>query len=76
MSPKTLEVIFKKHLGIAPGKFFLNLRLKSADRLVVNSDLEMSEIAVRTGFASLSAFSRAYRKEFGVAARFRRAQNL
>ena len=74
VSCKTLETIFKRDLGTTPSRFFLNLRLKLADRLVLNSDLDMREISVRSGFSSLSAFSRAYSRQFGASARQRRAQ--
>lgn len=69
ISSATLETIFKRHTGLTPGKFYLNLRLKAAKRMVLDSSLSFQEIAVRTGFNSLSAFSRAYRKAFGQAAR-------
>jgi transcriptional regulator GlxA family with amidase domain len=39
--------------------------LKIANRLVMDSGLAMREIAVRSGFNSLSAFSRAYAVRFG-----------
>ena len=60
VSAKTLEEIFKRHVGVTPGRFYLDLRLKVANRLVLDSNLSMREIAVRSGFNSLSAFSRAY----------------
>lgn len=69
VSSKTLEAVFKKHVGMTPGRFYLNLRLKSANRMVNDSNLSLREIAVRSGFNSLSAFSRAYAQNFGMAPR-------
>ena len=69
VSSNTLETIFKRHVGMTPGRFYLNLRLKAANRLVLDTDLSLREIAVRSGFNSLSAFSRAYSKGFGKPAR-------
>ncbi len=69
VSSKTLEAVFKKHVGMTPGRFYLNLRLKSANRMVNDSNLSLREIAVRSGFNSLSAFSRAYGQAFGKSAR-------
>ena len=69
VSSNTLESIFKKHVGMTPGRFYLNLRLKAANRMVEGSNLSLREIAVRSGFNSLSAFSRAYGREFGKSAR-------
>jgi transcriptional regulator GlxA family with amidase domain len=60
--------MFKRHTGMTPGKFYLNLRLKAANRLILDSSLSFQEIAVRSGFNSLSAFSRAYSREFGRSA--------
>ena len=73
VSSNTLEALFKKHMGMTPGRFYLNLRLKTASRMVLDTNLSMREIAVRSGFNSLSAFSRAYRQGFGKSAREVRA---
>ena len=72
ISSSTLEAIFKRNLGMTPGRFYLNLRLKAANRLVIDTDLSLQEIAVRSGFNSLSAFSRAYTNSFGRSARHTR----
>ena len=69
VSSNTLEAIFKRHVDMTPGRFYLNLRLKSANRMVLDTDLSLREIAVRSGFSSLSAFSRAFRNSFGKSAR-------
>lgn len=69
VSSNTLESVFKKHVGMTPGRFYLNLRLKAANRMVQDSNLSLREIAVRSGFNSLSAFSRAYGQSFGKSAR-------
>ncbi len=69
VSSNTLESLFKRHVAMTPGKFYLNLRLKAANRLVLDTNLSLREIAVRSGFNSLSAFSRAYTKGFGKPAR-------
>lgn len=73
VSSNTLETIFKRNLGMTPGKFYIGLRLKAANRLVHDSDLSLREIAVRSGFGSLSSFSRAYANTFGISARELRA---
>lgn len=69
ISTNTLETIFKRNLGMTPGKFYVSLRLKAANRLVHDSDLSLREISVRSGFGSLSSFSRAYVNAFGKSAR-------
>ena len=55
-------------LGTSPGRYFRELRLGAARRLVVDTGLPMTEVAVRTGFGSASAFSRAFVRRFGASA--------
>jgi transcriptional regulator GlxA family with amidase domain len=68
MSTRTLEKLFRDTVGTSPGRFFLNLRLNAARRLVVDTRLAMTEVAVRTGFTSASSFARAFRRGFGTSA--------
>ncbi|WP_166416664.1 GlxA family transcriptional regulator [Cochlodiniinecator piscidefendens] len=72
VTPRTLELQFQKTLSISPARFFLNLRLQEARRLVEDSRLPLSEIAVRTGFNAQSTFARAFRAKFGQNATQRR----
>ena len=67
VSVKTLELLFRRALQVTPGAFYLNLRLQQARKLVIDTGLGLQEIAVRTGFGSQSAFSRAFRNAFGLA---------
>lgn len=67
ISVKSLELLFRRALQVTPGAFYLNLRLQQARKLVIDTRLGMQEIAVRTGFGSQSAFSRAFRNAFGLA---------
>lgn len=68
VSVRTLENLFRDSVGTSPGRYFLTLRLNAARRLVVDTRLAMTEVAVRTGFASASAFARAFRRGFGASA--------
>ena len=68
VSVRTLEDLFRRTIGESPAAYFLQLRLQAARRLVVDSNLPMQEIAVRTGFSSLSAFSRAFSRHTGLSA--------
>ncbi len=58
---------FDREIGNTPGAYFLVLRLNTARRLVLDTALKMTEIALRTGFSSEAAFSRAFKREFGAA---------
>ncbi|MCQ8781984.1 GlxA family transcriptional regulator [Mangrovibrevibacter kandeliae] len=66
VSTRTLEGLFLRTVGRTPGAFFLQLRLKAARRLLVDTRLPIGEAALRTGFGSTAALSRAFRREFGV----------
>ncbi|MGB3875555.1 MAG: GlxA family transcriptional regulator [Shinella zoogloeoides] len=65
-STRKLETLFAGGLGIGPGKYYLRLRLTAAQRLVRDTPLSMQDVALRSGFDSLSAFSRAFRNHFGA----------
>lgn len=66
MSVRMLENLFLEALKISPGKYYRDLRMQVARRLIVDTKLSVLEIAIRTGFNSLSAFSRSYKNRFGV----------
>ncbi|MEZ5872159.1 MAG: GlxA family transcriptional regulator [Nitratireductor sp.] len=68
MSVRTLETLFLKTIGESPAAYFTKLRLQTARRMVIDTDLPMQEIAIRTGFSSLSAFSRAFTRHAGAPA--------
>lgn len=65
-STRKLETLFTSGLGTAPGRYYLRLRLTAAQRMVRDTPLSMQEVALRSGFDSLSAFSRAFRNHFGA----------
>ena len=65
-STRKLETLFTAGLGIGPGKYYLRLRLTAAQRLVRDTSLSIQDVALRSGFDSLSAFSRVFRNHFGA----------
>lgn len=68
LSQRRLEMLFADRLGTSPGRFFLDLRLDEARRLVTDTRLPLQEIALRTGFSGQVTFARAFRARFGMAA--------
>ncbi len=64
LSQRTLELLSHKHIGVSPSTYYLRLRLQAARRLVLDSNATMSDIAVRCGFNSQSAFSRAFKSRY------------
>ena len=65
LSPRRLEMLFRQHLEIGPGAFFLRLRLSEARRLALDTGLTVQDIAVRAGFSSPATLARAFRAAFG-----------
>ncbi|MCB1461725.1 MAG: GlxA family transcriptional regulator [Nitratireductor sp.] len=76
LSVRMLETLFVRTLGETPAAYFTKLRLQTARRMVVDTNLPMQEIALRTGFSSLSAFSRAFRRHAGMSGRALRLQAM
>lgn len=71
---RQLERLFQDHLHTSPVHFYLGLRLARARQLLRQSSMDVIEIALACGFASASAFSRAYRRQFAVAPRDDRSE--
>jgi transcriptional regulator GlxA family with amidase domain len=66
VSARRLETLFREAVDASPGAYYLALRLKAARRLVLDTRLSMADVAERTGFSSISALSRAFRREYGL----------
>ena len=64
ISSRRLENLFQLHLQTTPGAYYLNLRLLRGRKYVTDTLLPMQEIAIRTGFNSLSSFSRSFKKSY------------
>ncbi|QYY34495.1 AraC family transcriptional regulator [Ruficoccus sp. ZRK36] len=75
MSLSTLSRWFRKHLRLSPGEFLSQLRTARASKLLLDSPLNMTEIALECGYESPAAFSRAFRRQMGLSpSDFRRGQ--
>ena len=64
LSVRMLEYLFQQTLNQTPAAYYRRLRLQLARRMVVDTRLKLQEIAIRTGFNSLSSFSRIFRKYY------------
>lgn len=58
--------MFRHHTGMAPIKYFLQLKLNKAKDLLVSTSLSVKEIAVITGFESQYYFSKFFKKRTGM----------
>ena len=57
IGPRHLLRLFKKHLGASPTQVMRTTRIQRAKRFLDESDLPVSEIALRSGFRSLRRFN-------------------
>lgn len=68
LSPHYFLRTFSAVYSETPHSYLVNQRLERARRLLVSSDLAITEIALASGFENRCVFSRAYRKHFGTTA--------
>ena len=66
ISVRQLERLFKRHLGVTPGRFLREVKLRRANQLLTYTDLSTTEVAISVGFTSVSHFSRLYKRQFGI----------
>lgn len=57
---------FKSSYGVTPYQYVLRLRIDEAKRLLAITDRSITDIGIRLGFSSSSAFYRAFVKSVGV----------
>lgn len=60
---------FKRATGVTPHRYVLNRRLEHAKRLLADTDLALSEIALATGFCDQSHLTRRFRQLLGTTPR-------
>ena len=57
---------FAELLDVSPNTYLYRWRIRQATNLLDTSDLSIPEVAVRAGYESESAFSRAFKDETGL----------
>jgi AraC-like DNA-binding protein len=67
LSPSRFRELFSRHFGRSPREYLRQARIMRAKRLMVGSDLTLSEIARRVGFSTVHSFSRAFKDREGIA---------
>lgn len=66
LSRRKIERLFKQQLNTSPLRYYTELRIGYARRLLQQTQMTVTEIAIATGFTSASHFSRCYKSYFGV----------
>ena len=64
LSTRQLERLFGKYLNSSPRKYLLELRLDRAQRLLLQTEMSVVEVALACGFENPGHFSRVYRATF------------
>ncbi|MEM6658364.1 MAG: GlxA family transcriptional regulator [Pseudomonadota bacterium] len=66
ISTRQLERLFGKYLNTSPKKYFMEIRLERAQKLLLQTEASVTEVALACGFENPGHFSRVYRSSFGV----------
>jgi len=64
ISTRQMERLFRKYLKRTPQRYYLELRLERAQRLLTQSSLPVMEVALACGFVSPSHFAKCYREQY------------
>ncbi len=65
LSTRQLERLFRRYLDRSPKRYYLELRLKKARSLLLQTDMSVINVALACGFSSPSHFSKCYRAYYG-----------
>jgi len=67
MSRTAFAERFNQLVGLPPMRYLAQWRMQTAARLLRQGDDPLARIAMRVGYESEAAFSRAFKREFGQA---------
>lgn len=65
LSRRQIERLFRRHLGCVPKRYYLEMRLRRARELLLQTAMPIMDITTSCGFKSPPHFSRCYRSQFG-----------
>lgn len=65
VSPRTLDRLVRRELGVAPGAYVRRRRLARATQYLRESERSVTEVAFACGFTDSNYFARAFRREHG-----------
>lgn len=67
ITPRHLNRLFKKHVGISTGQLLRDVRLTDALRMLSeNPKASVKEVAYRTGFSSPSYFTQCFKQQYSI----------
>jgi len=62
ISTRQLTRIFKKYLDTTPSEYIRRIKIDCAERLLIETDIQISEIAEQLGFTEVTAFINFFRR--------------
>ena len=65
LSRRQIERLFKRHLNCVPKRYYLEMRLRRARELLLQTGMPIMDITTACGFQSPPHFSKCYRNQFG-----------
>ena len=72
-APTSLNRVFQQHFNTSPINYFISLRIEAAKSLLINTNMQIQEIAQNTGYSNALYFSSEFKKRTGMSPReFRR----
>ncbi len=74
VSRRQLERLFQKYLHCVPTRYYMDLRLNCARRLLLQTGKSIIDVSLACGFISPPHFSKCYRDYFGIPPRGERQQ--
>ena len=66
LSEKYISRYFKEHFHITLSQYVAYLRLEYAKQLLQDTDISVTEAAMRSGYQNISYFIRSFKKTYGV----------
>lgn len=76
LSETRYRAIFKKMTGISPSEYIMNRRIEIAVKLLENTNLSISDIAIESGYSDVFYFIRVFKKKTGITpAKYRKMQH-
>lgn len=73
LSTRQMERLFEKYLHKSPARHYLELRLRRAQLLLMQTSMSILDVSVACGFVSASHFSKSYREMYNHPPRQERA---
>ena len=74
LSLRQVQRMFQDALQTTPSKYYLQLRLRRARELILQSQMSITQISVSCGFQSICHFSKSYRALYGRTPRSERQE--